>query len=179
MQVFEILEREHDRILEMLDVLDEVCAKLLKEVDVSREDLEAIVRFFRRYADACHHAKEENILFPALESAGMPRDGGPIEVMLSEHVEGRALVTRMAQAAEEATGARGDYVAAGRTFMGLLRHHIEKENEVLFQMGRRLLAGTPEDTMLADYEKFESHEVPRSEKAELLSSLDTLKLRHT
>jgi hemerythrin-like domain-containing protein len=37
------------------------------------------------YADRQHHVKEEDLLFLELEKKGMPRDGGPVGVMLMEH----------------------------------------------------------------------------------------------
>ena len=58
--------------------------------------------FFRLFADACHHGKEEDLLFTELEAQGMPRDAGPIAVMLDEHAQGRALVRTMAAALEQA-----------------------------------------------------------------------------
>lgn len=183
MQIFEILESEHDRILEMLDVLDVVCSSSVTPNPELVGDLEKIARFLRRFADACHHAKEENVLFPALESAGMPRDGGPIGVMLREHVQGRGLVATMTQTAEEARGtdatrAIEDFRDAGRQFSMLLRNHIEKENEVLFQMGRRLLAPGDEAELLRGFATHESAELPADEKTGLLETLRDLHARY-
>jgi hemerythrin-like domain-containing protein len=64
------------------------------------------VDFVRNFADRCHHAKEEENLFPRMEARGVPRDGGPIGVMLFEHEEGRAYVRAIA-------GAIDDYEADG------------------------------------------------------------------
>jgi hemerythrin-like domain-containing protein len=44
--------------------------------------------------DVCHHGKEENSLFPELEKKGMPRNAGPIAVMLMEHEMTRKLAKR-------------------------------------------------------------------------------------
>mgnify|MGYP000753666721 CR=1 FL=1 len=52
--------------------------------DVPDHLLTEAVDFFRMFADRCHHAKEENHLFPAMEAKGMPREGGPTGVMLYE-----------------------------------------------------------------------------------------------
>lgn len=45
--------------------------------------------FIRGFADGCHHKKEEGVLFPAMQSAGVPCERGPIGVMLAEHERGR------------------------------------------------------------------------------------------
>ena len=47
-----------------------------------------------------HHGKEEDILFAAMAENGFPTEGGPIAVMLAEHVRGRAFIQAMAQAVE-------------------------------------------------------------------------------
>lgn len=109
------------------------------------ESLEACVEFFRLFTDACHHGKEEGILFPELVGYGMPREGGPIAVMLHEHEVGRGLVRRMARAIERAR--QGDAIApaeldaAGRDYVALIRGHIWKEDDVLFELADGLVTG--------------------------------------
>lgn len=61
------------------------------EKRVPVEPLEQLLNFFRVFADLCHHGKEEQYLFPALEAAGIPRESGPAGVMLAEHAEGPRL----------------------------------------------------------------------------------------
>ena len=42
--------------------------------------------FFRVFAGAFHHEREEVVLFPALiRDAGLPADRGPIAVILDDH----------------------------------------------------------------------------------------------
>ena len=73
----------------MLKILDKVCARLESKEKVDPEHLEPIVEFFRVFADKCHHGKEEDLLFPEMEKAGVPKEMGPIGVMLAEHQQGR------------------------------------------------------------------------------------------
>jgi hemerythrin-like domain-containing protein len=95
-------------------------------------------RFLVEFADRRHHGKEEDVLFPALEASGLPRDHGPTAVMRAEHDEGRGLVALLRSAlAEESSTA---VFAAARAFAGLLRQHIEKEDAVLFELARGLLS---------------------------------------
>src|SRR4030065_429878 len=56
--------------------------------------------FIKGFADGCHHKKEEGVLFPAMQAAGVPSEGGPISVMLAEHEQGRRLTAGMRAAAE-------------------------------------------------------------------------------
>ena len=62
------------------------------------------------YADRQHHGKEEDLLFPELEEKGLPRNGGPVGMMLMEHRFGRSHIARMAAAAT--ASASGERAAA-------------------------------------------------------------------
>jgi hemerythrin-like domain-containing protein len=135
-QCFDELERDH-RVIEQV-------ATLLADVSAHASAERAFafgawsVDFIRRFADGCHHAKEEQALFPLLEARGIPKRGGPIGMMLLEHEEGRALVCDM----ERALAARDlpGLVASAGAWAGLLHAHIAKERGVLFPLGERRLA---------------------------------------
>ena len=90
------LRSEHNHILAMIACLRAACAATEKGASFDAETFRKGVDFIRNYADAWHHAKEEDLLFPALEEEGMPRDGGPIAVMLHEHTLGRTYVRQVA-----------------------------------------------------------------------------------
>ena len=142
-----ILRKEHDAILQMLDVSDALAQRLAAGTPVEPERLTEMLDFFQTFADRCHHGKEEDLLFPLLERKGLLRAGGPVGVMLDEHEQGRALVQRMTEAAQrygnrEATAGQR-YAEASRRYAALLRQHIDKENQILFLLADRLL--TPEE----------------------------------
>ncbi len=132
-----MLREEHQLILKTLDIL-QVLIETGEAGDWDIDGMEECVAFFRLFADACHHGKEEDLLFPELQARGMPRDEGPIAVMLFEHKQGRAHVKQMAEAlpgardGEEASLAK--LAAAGRAYITLLQGHIHKEDNVLFNM---------------------------------------------
>lgn len=130
-------------ILKVIDVAEAVVEKAQADGAWDFDAMERCVEFFRLFADACHHGKEEDLLFPELEARGLPRDSGPIAVMLFEHRQGRELVRRMAEAME---GARdGDESAlktltnAARGYIELLRNHIFKEDNALFNMADQMV----------------------------------------
>lgn len=136
-----MLRAEHRLILEVAAVLE-------RALDAGGDDLDALegcVAFFRLFADACHHGKEEDLLFPALQDQGMPGDSGPIAVMLHEHRIGREFVRRMAQALPGVGD--GDHAAitevgeAGRGYIELIRAHIAKEDGILFEMADGMVVG--------------------------------------
>ena len=92
----EQLKEEHQGILLMLRILEKVAAKLGAKGKLDLKHLERIVEFFRVFVDKCHHGKEEDLLFPEMEKAGVPKEQGPIGVMLAEHQQGRGYIRGMA-----------------------------------------------------------------------------------
>ncbi len=138
-----VLREEHQVILKVMDALEQLLNKGQAAIAQDVETLAKYASFFRLFADACHHGKEEDLLFPELESRGIPREGGPIGVMLAEHEQGRVLVRQMHDALPGVragdTAARDAWVSAGRDFIDLLRQHIQKEDEILFMMADRVV----------------------------------------
>ncbi len=138
-----ILRSEHEKILAVIACLRAACNAFRNgdafDVDTFRQGLD----FIRNYADAWHHAKEEVHLFPALEATGMPREGGPVGVMLHEHEIGRSHVGVMAEhleaAAEGDGSARTAVVEHALAYADLLEAHIQKEDGILFNMADRIL----------------------------------------
>ena len=151
MQCFDELERDHQMIEQVAALLADVSAHAPAERAFAF--CEWALDFVRRFADGCHHAKEEQALFPLLEARGIPRRGGPIGMMLLEHQEGRGLVADM----ERATAARDlpGLVASAGAFSGLLRAHIAKERNVLFPMGERRLDAADDHTLVEHFATIE------------------------
>lgn len=137
MTPIEELMAEHQGILAMLDVLEKMAGLAEAGQKPDPEDGAAVVDFIRTFADKCHHGKEEDLLFPALEAAGIPRQGGPVGVMLHEHDVGRSFVKGMDEAL--GAGAAALFAANARGYVELLRAHIGKEDHVLFKMAARAL----------------------------------------
>lgn len=101
MIIIDQLKEEHQAILLMLKIMEAACKKLEAGEDVSKDDLNDMVKFIKEFADKSHHLKEEDLLFPAMEEAGIPREGGPIGVMLTEHTTGREYVKGLSLGIEE------------------------------------------------------------------------------
>ncbi len=143
MEATDVLMQEHRNIEQVLDALEAFADELARTRRTEKDELSLFVRFIREYADARHHAKEEGVLFRAMVEHGFPSQGGPIPVMLGEHEQGRALVRVLAAHAEQAPPWSEDDLArvveAARSFAGLLRLHIQKEDRILYPMAERHL----------------------------------------
>jgi hemerythrin-like domain-containing protein len=153
------LRNEHEGIKLMLRILAAIGARAEQAQPVAGEDLDAVAEFLSVFADACHHGKEEAYLFPAMEAAGVPREGGPIGIMLNEHSMGRALIAELkeAMAAHKAGGATaGAHLASlAHRYVELLTRHIEKENTVLFPMAEARLGSAVDDDLVEAFEALE------------------------
>lgn len=159
MRPTEVLKEEHQGILRVLAVVEKGSARLATGKDVPVGMFVDAVDFFRMFADKCHHGKEEAQLFPAMERAGIPRQGGPLGVMLVEHDQGRALVRQMGASAEAlAKGdvtARQPLIAATRGFVELLRQHIYKEDNILYGMADAAVPEAEQKKLIAAFDEVE------------------------
>lgn len=153
----DILLHEHNVIARVLDALAVLSSELEEGRAVSVDALHGGILFMLEFADRCHHAKEEDILFPLLARKGIPDAGGPLEVIRREHREGRAAVASLAEAVE--AYAQNKFGACRRLNGGVkelvqyYRNHILKENMVLFSMAERILMGEEVSTLHKEFEQ--------------------------
>jgi len=174
------LSHEHQAILQMIRILEKIGLKLAAGERVDVGHLEKAVDFIRGFADKCHHAKEEDLLFPAMEKAGIPKTGGPLGVMLNEHVAGRGFVKGMTDAI---AGLKKGNKAAGREFAenaakygALLSQHIFKEDHVLYPMADARLTAAQQAELSACFADVEEKVVGRGKHEEyhrLLKELES------
>ena len=159
MKATEQLMAEHEGIKLMLGILDSVSGRIESGQKLDVRDLQHIVEFLQVFADKCHHGKEEDILFPALVETGMPKDSGPIAVMLAEHEQGRGFIRGLADAVRRygagEAAANAAMVKNARDYVKLLALHIQKENTVLFPMADERLGARTQDALLEQFERLE------------------------
>jgi len=176
-----VLREEHQLILKVLDILQQI-VEAGEGGEWDFDAMEECVAFFRLFADACHHGKEEDMLFPELETLGMSKEEGPIAVMLFEHKQGRALVGQMADALPDAREGREDGTArfdgAARAYLALLRGHIFKEDNVLFNMADFMFDAKGCARLCERYESACAHRFEGRTKEELEELASNLQSRY-
>ena len=151
-----ILRDQHRNILKVAGVLEDILAREPEPGAFDYDAIEDCVSFIRLYADALHHGKEEDLLFPEMEAVGMSRNSGPLAVMLHEHQEGRAFARAMADALP--TAREGDapgqrrLLNAGRGYVSLIRGHILKEDNILFNMADQMIGAPACRSLCAAYD---------------------------
>jgi hemerythrin-like domain-containing protein len=173
------LKMEHQAVKMTLRVLEALCRRMEQpgeSIDV--QDLDQLLEFFSVFVDRCHHGKEEELLFPALEAMGVAREGGPIGVMLQEHERGREYVRRMnARLAEyRAGGVSGGsgFVQEALGYSALLEQHIDKEDNVLFPLAEKKLSAAQQAELSSGFEKIEVEKIGAGRHEEFHKMLDRL-----
>jgi len=159
MKATEILMNEHELILRGVAVLERMARRATAGQVMPADDARSIIGFIRTFADGCHHAKEEGVLFPAMQAAGIPSQGGPVGVMLHEHELGRAAVREMDTAVQgfgSDPAAPAAFARAAFTYVNLLTNHIFKENNILFRMADSAIPASQDAALVAAYDEHEA-----------------------
>ena len=164
MNPIEELKAEHEGIKASLEILRSISRKMDEpEGVIDWNDLEDLLEFYTVFVDTCHHGKEEELLFPALEALGVSREGGPVGVMLVEHEEGRGHVRELKKALaahrqQEPAAAEAIRKHSGE-YIRLLHRHIEKENQILFRIAEEHLSSEEKDKLEQGFERIERERV--------------------
>jgi hemerythrin-like domain-containing protein len=165
MKPTEELVHDHTIILHMLAGAEKLAQSIKTTRTVDPRNVERMIDFSRNFTDGCHHTKEEKHLFPKLQERGMPANQGPIAVMLHEHRVGRDLIKGIESALNVHRSGRQDALdLLSETilqYVGLLRAHIDKENNVLFPMSDRFLSPDDQKSLEESFKFIEEHEVGR------------------
>lgn len=132
-----VLVAEHAVILGVLDSMERECLDLAEGKPLRSAFWRRALLFHSDFADGIHHDREELLLFPALEQAGL-LSNGPTAMLRQEHERGRAWRQRLGSAIAVGDALRVQAASAG--FIDFQRQHIQKENQILFPLARQLLS---------------------------------------
>jgi hemerythrin-like domain-containing protein len=117
-----------------------------------------------------------------MEAAGVPREHGPIGMMLAEHTLGRSYVHRMNAALEGirggTSGAIEQFAQAAHLYINLLTAHIAKENRVLFPMADARLSPTTLQQLGRAFHSVETETLGEEQHGALLQMLAGLEEKY-
>ncbi len=179
MTVIKELKNEHEAVLLAIRILDQITTRLKSGQTPEIQHLDQILEFLAVFVDKCHHSKEEKVLFPAMEAAGIPQEGGPIAAMLYEHEQGRSFVQGLRRGVEGYRVGKENSVTEiidnAQKYGKLLTSHIDKENNVLYVMAERVLSADKMAEMEAAFIRIEEIEVGPNKHEEFHATLHALK----
>ncbi len=172
------LKHEHEAITFTLKILGKMLESTEEGNSINVDDAVALLNFLKEFADKCHHGKEEGILFPALEKAGISKNEGIIKDLLQEHEQGRTLIREMDVALKSKIENVSAFVRAAKSYSKLLSQHIEKENTILFPMGEQALSSAQLNEIYDSFEEYEERVIGAGRHEELHAMLDSFSLKY-
>jgi len=163
MEATELLMSEHRIIESFLLSLEKAANMAEQKQDLRPAFFSDAADFSKGFTDGCHHRKEEGYLFKALACHGLSETSGPVAVLLEEHEQGRRLIKGMRAAAQ--SWSNGDPLARERvlenakTYVSLIRQHIQKEDGFLFPLSDQVIPLQEQEQLKDDFEQVEAEEV--------------------
>jgi hemerythrin-like domain-containing protein len=154
------LMHEHRLIERMVELLRQEIDRLESGGDPDVVFLCNAVDFITTYADACHHGKEEDILFTGLQQKDLAKQHRRIlDELIEEHRYGRRLAAELKAAAQRLTGAepaaKADIIEVMRKLVQFYPEHIRKEDKEFFFPALEYLFEKERQDMLREYDDFE------------------------
>ena len=133
-EIIEILHQEHRNLEKLLRVLEQELRVFDRGERPDYEVFGAVIEFFKKYPDSCHHPKED-IIYEKFK-ARYPDRAASISDLQAEHREGAVRLRRVAQAIETVLNdeevLREDVDRIVRDFIDNERKHIALEDDVIF-----------------------------------------------
>ena len=151
---------EHRLIERMITVMKKELDRIQEQGNADPKFIETAVNFIRIYADACHHGKEEKILFRDLQKKEMePEDKQMMEELIEEHKLGRKLTGQLVEAKTKYE--KGDNTAimtivnTMQQLVNFYPKHIEKEDKHFFKSAMKYLSSDEKEAMLEEEHEFD------------------------
>ncbi len=157
----EMLKSEHEDIQMVLSILENMAGRMRGKATLPMADLDNAVVILEGYADLCHHAKEEQVLFPELARAS-PEVGAELARRLKgDHLAFRRLVGTMKELVPRAADepGRSELAKLFESYVRVLREHIRIEEERLFPEVERSLDPAVRARMAREFNRIEEAKV--------------------
>lgn len=176
------LRAEHIGVVRMLDIMDAMARRARSGESLDDGDLAQTIEFLRVFVDRCHHAKEEELLFPAIRAANMTSVEPTIAVLLEEHVRGREAVAKIELGTQRLArgddGSGSEFADNVSSYTQLLRDHIQREERDCFGEADRELPASVKDELAEGYERIEQDVVGEGVHERFHQLLDRLGLTY-
>ena len=186
MQATDLLKEEHHGVKIALRSLEKVGAKMEEaagtEATQYADDLGRLIEFFQVFVDKCHHAKEEEVLFPALVEDNATNANDLVKILLAEHAAGRKMVAEMAAALTSYQAGKRAVIfalrSAARSYTQLLTDHIAKEDNELYPMTDEKISAADQQEMAEGFEKIETERIGLGTHEKFHAMLDEFKQQY-
>jgi hemerythrin-like domain-containing protein len=161
MKPTDLLREDHRSINSMLEILETFCKELESGATVEPEDLDTILAFIRSFV-APHHMLVENLVFTAVEEAGVSKEGGAMLVMMTERnslrEHRRNLYDAVAEYRKAGRNGADKLVESARSYVSILRHEMEIEEQDIYPRLDTHQSMEQQRELFAKLERLETHE---------------------
>jgi hemerythrin-like domain-containing protein len=144
-----MLVKEHEHILKVIAAIPSLIQNFKDGKKQSIDTIKASIEFVKKYADAFHHAKEEDILFKYFDG-----NQDILTSMCQEHEVGRNHIRLALKGVEN-----GDIDSVSTNlsaYATLLTDHIRKEDEILYPWMDRQLSDSQIGKLYAQFMAIDS-----------------------
>ncbi|UCV03895.1 ATP-binding cassette domain-containing protein [Dechloromonas denitrificans] len=145
MEALRIISEDHRNLWRIVATIDLVADEMAAGSKVDPAFFSSIFDYIEQFMDACHHAKEDDHLFPLLRARSADA-AAILDRLQAEHRNGpEVLKSLRGKLAETAAGQLGnaEFAAALRTYTESLKNHIRTEEKDAMPLAREVL--TAED----------------------------------
>lgn len=180
MYSIELMVKEHENILKLIEVIKNACCEILDGAEVNIEDFEKMIQFSRNYADKHHHGKEEVILFTKMkEKLGELAEKLINHGMLVEHDLGRLHISELETSLNQyrddpKTIYKLGIISGAVGYANLLTRHIEKEDNAVYKFAEKQLSPEVLETVDELVRSFEKEAQEQFVQEKYLAILDEL-----
>jgi hemerythrin-like domain-containing protein len=158
------LQQEHETILRALDAFERFLRRIEEGAAIDQQELVRFVIFFNDFADGWHHAREEEVLLPALTRHGYAKSSGVLLHIRDQHRRERALFFRLKRVVADSLPWSShrirDLLEASREIIAFERNHIQKETDLLYPAAAKELEGDNSSALESDQLWFSETHAP-------------------
>ncbi len=154
-RVIDQLHRDHQNASRLLDILDEYLLALPAQSTLDHIRMLDVMRYMTDYPDLFHHPREDLVLQRLVKRDPQAREAA--HDILEEHQliaeKGKRFWQRLRAAVHLPDIATGELAEHGHEYVTTMRHHMRKEESLIFPRAQEVLTATDwtevEDTMAA------------------------------
>jgi hemerythrin-like domain-containing protein len=183
MDLFETLVEDHRLISRVLNAFGGFLDETESSGVLDLVELNRFVVFFREFVELLHHEREEEVLFPAMESVGYSKQGAPLAHIHDQHERECALLLilrKLAVTTSPPTATRQARVLhAGRELIEFEQAHMQQENELLYPAMKKEFSGQTLANLSRKLNTGQAAERRATDQAWLKTLADELVREHT
>lgn len=155
-----VLMVEHRLIERMVDLMQAELERSGQGKMANLVFIDGAIDFARTYADACHHGKEESILFAKLAMKKLlPEHKKRMDELVLEHIQSRKIITNLEMERERYM--KGDLDAVGpilticKSLAEFYPGHMEKEEKDFFIPSMEYFSRREQEEMVRKFWEFD------------------------